>query len=108
MTEKPEKENIALVANFTFVARDSETKKSAPVNQLVPETEAEMSLFAEGESRNEHRKQRRQQGSLDASKEAVNQKRLKDILAEVGRRCLNVASRICGKIVWKFIITKFL
>lgn len=71
-----------MVANFTFVARDSETKKSAPVNQLVPETEAEMSLFAEGESRNEHRKQRRQQGSLDASKEAVNQKRLKDILAE--------------------------
>jgi len=83
-TGRTEKEDVALVANFTFVARDSETKKAAPVNQLVPETEEEKRLYAQGEARNELKKQQRKQGNPDASKEAVDKQRLKDILSEVG------------------------
>jgi len=32
MTAIAGEDNIALVANFTFVARDSQTQKAAPVN----------------------------------------------------------------------------
>jgi acyl-coenzyme A thioesterase 9 len=78
------KENVALVANFTFVARDSDTKKAAPVNPLVPETGEEKRLYEEAEARNELRKWQRKQGNTDASKEAVDKQRLKDILSEVG------------------------
>ena len=73
-----------MVANFTFVARDSETKKAAPVNQLVPETEEEKRLYAQAEARNEHKKWQRLQGNTDTSKEAVDKQRLKAILSEVG------------------------
>jgi len=83
-TGRTEKEDVAIVANFTFVARDSETKKAAPVNQLVPETEEEKRLYALGEARNELKKQQRKQGIPDASKEEVDKQRLKDILSEVG------------------------
>lgn len=79
---RTEKEDVALVANFTFVARDSETKKAAPVNQLVPETEEEKRLYALGEARNELKKQQRKQGIPDASKDEVDKQRLKDILFE--------------------------
>jgi len=83
-TGRTEKEDVAIVANFTFVARDSKTKKAAPVNQLVPETEEEKRLYALGEARNELKKQQRKQGIPDASKEEVDKQRLKDILYEVG------------------------
>lgn len=75
-----------MVANFTFVARDSATKKAAAVNQLAPETEEEKRLFAEGQARNELKKQQRKQGNTDASKEEVNKQRLKNILSEVRRK----------------------
>ncbi|CAN6175015.1 unnamed protein product [Urochloa humidicola] len=58
---------IALTANFTFVARDSKTGKSAPVNRLSPETEREKQLFSEREARDKMRKRKReeQKGGLE-------------------------------------------
>ncbi|KAK9082782.1 hypothetical protein Scep_029253 [Stephania cephalantha] len=50
---------IALTANFTFVARDSKTGKSAPVNRLLPETEQEKKLWEEAEARDQQRKKLR-------------------------------------------------
>jgi acyl-coenzyme A thioesterase 9 len=52
---------IALTANFTFVARDSVTGKSAPVNRLSPETERETRLFEEGEAQDKLRKKKREE-----------------------------------------------
>ncbi|XP_028780139.1 acyl-coenzyme A thioesterase 9, mitochondrial-like isoform X2 [Neltuma alba] len=49
----------ALVANFTFVARDSTTGKSALINQISPETEHERFLWEEAEQRNRLRKLKR-------------------------------------------------
>lgn len=71
----------ALVANFTFVARDSKTGKSAIINQITPETEREKSLWKEAEERNKLRKKRRQ----EKKKEIENEKeaeRLNALLAE--------------------------
>ncbi|TVU08912.1 hypothetical protein EJB05_42339 [Eragrostis curvula] len=51
----------ALTANFTFVARDSITGKSAPVNRLSPETEREKQLFGEREARDKMRKRKREE-----------------------------------------------
>lgn len=50
---------VALTANFIFVARDSKTGKSAPVNRLSPETEQEKFLHEKAEARNELRKRKR-------------------------------------------------
>lgn len=52
---------VALTANFTFVARDSKSRKSAPVNRLSPETEQEKILFEEGEKRDRIRKKKREE-----------------------------------------------
>mmetsp|Transcript_22483 Transcript_22483/g.54939 ORF Transcript_22483/g.54939 Transcript_22483/m.54939 type:complete len:343 (+) Transcript_22483:30-1058(+) len=49
----------ALVANFTYVARDPMTGKSAPVNKLTPETEEEKRLFSIAECRTRERKAHR-------------------------------------------------
>ncbi|KAK7252091.1 hypothetical protein RIF29_35807 [Crotalaria pallida] len=46
----------ALVANFTFVARDSATGKAVPINQISPETEQEKLLWEDAEKRNKLRK----------------------------------------------------
>ncbi|KAG5226300.1 acyl-coenzyme thioesterase [Salix suchowensis] len=51
---------VALVANFTFVARDTKTGKSAIVNQISPETDKEKLLWEEAEERNKMRKRRKQ------------------------------------------------
>ncbi|KAL2344898.1 hypothetical protein Fmac_006183 [Flemingia macrophylla] len=51
----------ALVANFTFVARDSATGKAAPINQISPESEQERLLWEEAEERNKLRKKRKEQ-----------------------------------------------
>ncbi|KAM0914646.1 hypothetical protein ACQ4PT_011361 [Festuca glaucescens] len=56
-----ESDPIALTANFTFVARDSVTGKSAPVNRLSPETERETQLFEEGEAQDKLRKKKREE-----------------------------------------------
>jgi acyl-coenzyme A thioesterase 9 len=52
---------IALTANFTFVAHDSMTGKSAPVNRLTPETEREKQLFGEREAHDKLRKRKREE-----------------------------------------------
>lgn len=59
--------NVALEANFTFVARHSKTAKSAPVNQIKPETEKEKLLWEAADKRNKMRRNRRGQHKLDAA-----------------------------------------
>ncbi|KAG6668825.1 acyl-coenzyme A thioesterase 2, chloroplastic-like isoform X1 [Carya illinoinensis] len=73
-------DSIALMANFTFVARDSKTGKSAPINQLSPETEQEKLLWTEAEERNKLRKEKR----ADRKKNLENgdADRLDELLAE--------------------------
>ncbi|CAL5063360.1 unnamed protein product [Urochloa decumbens] len=77
---------IALTANFTFVARDSKTGKSAPVNRLSPETEREKQLFSEREARDKMRKRKReeQKGGLENGihKLRAEAERLNALLAE--------------------------
>ncbi|KAL5562265.1 hypothetical protein UlMin_032012 [Ulmus minor] len=52
-------DEVALTANFIFVARDYNTGKSAQVNRLSPETEGEKLLFEEAEARSKLRKRKR-------------------------------------------------
>lgn len=60
-------DSVVLTANFTFVARDSVTGKSAQINQVKPETENEKLLWEEAEERNKRRKEKkREQGKIDA------------------------------------------
>ncbi|XP_062194175.1 acyl-coenzyme A thioesterase 2, chloroplastic [Phragmites australis] len=77
---------IALTANFTFVARDSMTGKSAPVNRLSPETEREKQLFGEREAHDKTRKRKReeQKGGLENGihKLCAEAERLNVLLAE--------------------------
>ncbi|KAG0575402.1 hypothetical protein M758_5G001900 [Ceratodon purpureus] len=61
--ETMDKDDVALIANFTFVARDWKTQKAAPVNFLVPQTEEEKQLFAMGNARDAHRKKLRMESS---------------------------------------------
>ncbi|XP_021733456.1 acyl-coenzyme A thioesterase 9, mitochondrial-like [Chenopodium quinoa] len=51
-------DSVALTANFIFVARDSKTRKAAPVNRLSPETDKEKVLFEEAEERSKFRKRK--------------------------------------------------
>ena len=75
-----------MTANFTFVARDSKTGKSAPVNRLSPETEREKQLFSEREARDKMRKRKReeQKGGLENGihKLRAEAERLNALLAE--------------------------
>ncbi|KAF8393823.1 hypothetical protein HHK36_020021 [Tetracentron sinense] len=73
-------DSIALTANFTFVARDYKTRKSAPVNRLSPETEREKMLWEEAEARNKLRK--RKGGELRREFENGEGDRLKTLLSE--------------------------
>lgn len=72
-------DSVVLTANFTFVARDSVTGKSAQINQVKPETENEKLLWEEAEERNKRRKEnRREQGKIDAGEV----ERLNNLLSE--------------------------
>ncbi|WCJ21876.1 Acyl-coenzyme A thioesterase 4 mitochondrial [Euphorbia peplus] len=73
-------DTLALVANFTFVARDSRTGKSAPVNRLSPETEQEKLLWEEAEERNKMRKNKRAENKGDATDRDIE--RINALLAE--------------------------
>ncbi|MQM08869.1 hypothetical protein Taro_041730 [Colocasia esculenta] len=77
---------IALTANFTFVARDSKTGKSAPVNRLAPETEFERKLLEDGEIRDKLRKKKREDQKREVEKGGhifhAEVERLKALLAE--------------------------
>ncbi|XP_071736306.1 acyl-coenzyme A thioesterase 2, chloroplastic-like [Rutidosis leptorrhynchoides] len=70
-------ESQALVANFTFVARDSKTGKSATINQIKPETAREKLLWQEAEERNKSRKMKR----LEKKKEVENEDELEKLNA---------------------------
>ncbi|XP_047319208.1 acyl-coenzyme A thioesterase 2, chloroplastic-like [Impatiens glandulifera] len=75
-------DSIALIANFTFVARDKITGKSAPVNKISPETENEKRVWEEAEERNKMRKQKR---GLQFPMKEIEEKealRLNELLAE--------------------------
>lgn len=77
--------SVALTANFTFVARDSKTGKSASVNRLVPQTEEEKALYAEGEARDLRRKKEREQQRKEfeqGHRLHGDGKRLRDLLRE--------------------------
>ena len=80
-----EKENVALIANFTFVARDWQTQKAAPVNHLVPQTEEEKQLYALGAARDAHRKKLRALQQQPSTSPLLSQysERLTKLLAEV-------------------------
>lgn len=73
-------ENIALVANFTFVARDAKTGKSSPLKQILPETEKEKLLWEEAEQRNKIRKHKKAENRMTFANE--NKDRLNALLAE--------------------------
>lgn len=73
-------DSVALVANFTFVARDSKTGKSAVINKISPETEREKVLWKEAEERNQMRKQKRGQQRKEIEDSEAD--RLKELLAE--------------------------
>lgn len=51
----------AIVANFTFVARDTNTGKAVPINQVLPETEKERLLWEEAEQGNKLRKKKKEE-----------------------------------------------
>ncbi|CAL0312089.1 unnamed protein product [Lupinus luteus] len=69
----------ALVANFTFVARDSATEKAVPINQISPETEEERLLWEDAEKRNKLRKKMK---SEQKHTENEDNARLHSLLAE--------------------------
>ncbi|XVE80848.1 hypothetical protein DITRI_Ditri15bG0013700 [Diplodiscus trichospermus] len=73
-------DSVALVANFTFVARDSKTGKSAPINQILPETEHEKLLWKEAEERNKMRKLKKTEQKKDVNNR--DEERLNALLAE--------------------------
>ncbi|KAJ4823662.1 hypothetical protein Tsubulata_019757 [Turnera subulata] len=73
-------DSLSLVANFTFVARDSKTGKSALVNQISPETEKEKLLWEEAEERNKMRKKKREENR--GKTENGDTERLNALLAE--------------------------
>ncbi|GAB2265464.1 Acyl-coenzyme A thioesterase 4, mitochondrial [Dionaea muscipula] len=73
-------DSVALAANFTFVARDSATGKSAPINQIAPETEQEKVRMEEAEERNKMRKIKRVEQKKEVDDEAAD--RIDKLLAE--------------------------
>ncbi|KAL5731785.1 Acyl-coenzyme A thioesterase 2 [Ranunculus cassubicifolius] len=74
-------DDVALTANFTFVARDSKTGKSAPVNRLSPETEQEKKLYEEMEGIDKLRKKKRGERGRGLEK-GEETERLNALLAE--------------------------
>ena len=73
-------DSLSLIATFTFVARDSNTGKSAPVNQVLPESEQEKILWEEAEERNKLRKKKRAERKKGFENEDSD--RLNALLAE--------------------------
>ncbi|CAJ2654158.1 unnamed protein product [Trifolium pratense] len=69
----------AIVANFTFVARDSDTGKAVPINKVLPETEKERLLWEEAEQGNISRKKKKEEQKRG---ESGDNARLMTLLAE--------------------------
>ncbi|XP_022991674.1 acyl-coenzyme A thioesterase 9, mitochondrial-like [Cucurbita maxima] len=71
---------VALTANFIFVARDSKTGKAALVNRILPETEKEKLLFEGAEARSKLRKRKNRGGMWGLENGDI--KRIDALLAE--------------------------
>lgn len=54
--EDIEDKDVFLTANFTFVARDPETKRAFAINRLVPQTSQEQEMFVRAEEFNNAKK----------------------------------------------------
>ncbi|KAL8485256.1 hypothetical protein ACS0TY_027530 [Phlomoides rotata] len=78
--EVTQSSEVALTANFTFVARDSNTGKSAIINHISPETEKEKSLWKEAEERSKLRKKQKGEQKKEINDEEKN--RLNELLSE--------------------------
>ncbi|KAI4304151.1 hypothetical protein MLD38_039701 [Melastoma candidum] len=74
-------DSVILTANFTFVARDSETGKSVPVTPILPETEREKILWEEAEERNKLRKRMREDRRQYIVSEEMTH-RIQELMAE--------------------------
>ncbi|KAJ7980625.1 Acyl-coenzyme A thioesterase 9 mitochondrial [Quillaja saponaria] len=72
-------DSLAVLANFTFVARDSATGKSSPVNHISPETQQEKLLWEEAEERNRLRKKKKTDHKQEENGDTA---RLNALLAE--------------------------
>ncbi len=84
LTEVTGRDNVALIANFTFVARDPQTQKATQINPLTPQTEEEKHLYALGEVHSaEQKKQRMLQQQNSSYIPGVDNERLNKLLAEV-------------------------
>ncbi|KAL3752784.1 hypothetical protein ACJRO7_000217 [Eucalyptus globulus] len=77
---RPSSDSVALTANFTFVARDSKTGKSAPIKPIFPETKREKLLWQEAKKRSKMRKKKREERNGDTKVEDLS--RLLALLAE--------------------------
>lgn len=73
-------DSVALVANFTFVARDCKSNKSAQINQISPETEQEKLLWSEAEERNLNRKKKKGEHKSEVDNGVA--KKFKELLSE--------------------------
>ncbi|KAF5092322.1 hypothetical protein D0Z00_004641 [Geotrichum galactomycetum] len=62
--EDIKEEDIFLTANFTFVARNPETKKSFAINKLVPTTDQEHADFVRAEKYNKHKREEASKSAL--------------------------------------------
>ncbi|KAL5731781.1 Acyl-coenzyme A thioesterase 2 [Ranunculus cassubicifolius] len=78
-------DDVALTANFTFVARDSKTGEAIPVNRLSPETEQEKKLYEVMGGLHKLRKKKRGECGREVEK-GEETDRLNALLAE-GRIC---------------------
>ncbi|CAK9224023.1 unnamed protein product [Sphagnum troendelagicum] len=77
------RDNVALIANFTFVARDPQTQKATQINPLTPQTEEEKHLYALGEAHSaEQKKQRMLQQQNSSYIPGVDNERLNKLLTE--------------------------
>ncbi|KAK3444291.1 hypothetical protein EUGRSUZ_H01854 [Eucalyptus grandis] len=56
-------DSVALTANFTFVARDSKTGKSAPIKPILPEIKREKLLWQDAEKRSKMMKKKREEST---------------------------------------------
>lgn len=52
LPEDIKEDNVFMVSHFTFVAKNTKTGKSFPVNKLVPHTKQELALFKRAENYN--------------------------------------------------------
>lgn len=57
-------DDVFMTANFTFVARNPITKRSFPINHLVPKTQPELKEFVRAEKYNAHKKEAAQKTGL--------------------------------------------